>query len=389
MSIVSSRKATLQERFCIARRNSGYPPVMTLAASYPSVSAAPTDAFLQKRIIELQEHFPFLSTRMEGRRAPEPIQVLREKPWAPKDILAEATYQANADSAAELEDVIVQENEQEGVHVAEEDMDAHPLWHVRRVTSPSKATTYIALSVDHVITDGRGMVNLFDALLSPDISSLPYEKLETITRFEDTVPIKPSLAHTLPFIFLRMVLPLFPVFLQRYFTPYPFWPHTAVRAAPTSCPPLSSLVSLPAPLISALKTTGKGNGVATLHPVLKTAYSLAIYSIYRHTLPPPFIVNTSSPRSERNTSLGHAYCTANYISSQNVYIQFDSMEDFWSHAGKVAKELLDPRGIAMEGWAWACLRTSLMGSCTHLTPRTLCTARQVEGKTGLDELLAK
>ncbi|WVQ84985.1 hypothetical protein IAT38_007149 [Cryptococcus sp. DSM 104549] len=341
-SAISSRKATLHERYSIARRNSGFPPVITIAASYPSASSTPTDAFLQKRVIELQEHFPFLYTHMEAYRAPGPIQVLREKPWAPEDILGEATYAANEDSTVELEGVIVQE----GLHVEKEDFDTRPLWYVRRLTSPTKSTAYIALSIDHCITDGRGILNLFAALLSPDISSLPYEKLETITRFEGTIPTKPSLAYALPLILRFFILPLYPAFLQRYLAPYPSWPHTVIRAQPTTCPQFSSLVSIPAPLITALKATAKSHGVTTLHPVLKTAYSPAIYSIFRHTLPPPFILRTSSPRSERNLSLGHAYCTANYISSHRLELQFAPGDDFWYHAGKVAKEMLDPRGIA-------------------------------------------
>ncbi|WVQ84984.1 hypothetical protein IAT38_007148 [Cryptococcus sp. DSM 104549] len=342
MSQVSSRKATLHERFSLARRNAGFPPMITIAASYPSAAAAPTDAFLQKRVLELQEHFPLLNARMEGYRTTAPFQVLREKPWAPEDILSESTYVANEDSTVELERVIAREGE-DAIH---EDIDALPLWQVRRLTSPPKDTVYIALTADHCVTDGRGILVLFDALLSPDISSLPFEKLEAITRFEDTVPTKPSLAHALPIVFQHFILPYLPSFIQPYLAPYIAWPHTLIRGPPTSFPPLSSLVSLSAPLISALKTTAKSHGVSTLHPVLKTAYSLAIYSRFRYTLPPPFIVRASSPRSERDPALGHAYCTANYVSSHRLDIQFGPAEDFWSYADKVAKDLRNPGAIA-------------------------------------------
>ncbi|KAL1747972.1 hypothetical protein HDZ31DRAFT_60842 [Schizophyllum fasciatum] len=65
----------------------------------------------------------------------------------------------------------------------------------------------------------------------------------------------------------------------------------------------------------------------------------------------PFVVKGNTPRSERDPSLGHAYCTANYTSSTEVHLQLRAGDDFWAIARQVASDLGSPEGVQKGRWA--------------------------------------
>lgn len=281
-----------------------------------------------------------LYIRIEGHRTTNPVEVLREKPWSAEDILDEAEYQPEDDDSLELGKVL----QKNGQKKLPDDLNSRPLWQVTIDTSHRKSTTYITLVADHLIVDGRGLTILFDVLLAKDISRLPYEKLETIPRLEDTMNIKPSLSFLLPMVWQHLILPHLPFFIQRLFSTAASWPATHVRESLFNCSPGYSLLSIPADQIASLKQVAKAHNVLTLHAVLKSIYALAIWSKFRHTLS-PFRLTASTPRSERDYKLGHAYCMGNYVSSCKFDIQFAPGESFWAVAKKVFDYLVDPKSI--------------------------------------------
>lgn len=335
----SNFEVSLHERFNITRRNAGYPPILVITASYPS-DAAPTRAFLERRIAELQQHFPLLYIRIEGQRTTNPVEVLREEPWPAEDILDEGRYQPEDDDSLEIEKVLVKNGQKK----LSDDLNDRPLWQVTIDTSPKKSTTYITLVADHLIVDGKGITIFFHALLAKDISQLPYEKLETIPRLEDTINIKPSLSFLLPLVWQHLMLPRLPSFIQSLFSTVAPWPATHIRESPLNCSPGYSLLSVPANQMASLRKAAKAHYIPTLHAVIKSIYALAIWSKFRYTLS-PFRLTASSPRSERDYKLGHAYCMANYVSSYKFDIEFPSGENFWVVAKKISDYLVDPKSI--------------------------------------------
>lgn len=266
--------------------------------------------------------------------------MLREKPWPAEDILDEAEYQPEDDDSVEIGNIL----QKNGQKKSTDDLNSRPLWQVTIDTSLKKSTTYITLVADHLIVDGKGLSIFFDALLAKDVSQLPYEKLETIPRLEDTMNIKPSLSFLLPMVWQHLILPRLPFFIQRFFSTGATWPATHVRESPFNCSPGYSLLSIPADQMASLKQVARAHNILALHAVLKSIYALAIWSKFRHTLS-PFRLTASTPRSERDYKLGHAYCMGNYVSSYQFDIQFTPGESFWVVAKKVFDYLMDPESI--------------------------------------------
>ncbi|WVQ73341.1 hypothetical protein IAR50_002909 [Cryptococcus sp. DSM 104548] len=338
-----SRPITFHARYCLARRNTGSPPILVIAASYPSYSAAPDYTFLATRIAQLQEHFPHLYVRIAGIRTTAPREELRDAPWRPEQVLREGKYEDKVDRSEELERVLFKD----GKRMCEEDVEHRPLWQVSVWKNPNKERVYITLAADHVIVDGRGLSLLFDALLSEDISHLPFEKLDDIELLENTINIKPSLWYALPRIWAGHVITRLPKFIQLFLLPRPSWPGSNIKSNPLDAPPDCSMLSFPADKVSALKRAAALHHVYTLHPLLKSIFSLAIWSKHHSSLS-PFRLRAITPRSERNPALGHAYCMTNYVSSYDLDVRFGEAGTegkFYEVASKMAGELIDERRL--------------------------------------------
>ncbi|TYJ56455.1 hypothetical protein B9479_002858 [Cryptococcus floricola] len=339
--MTQSRPLSLHERFSLARRNAGHPPILTIAAAYPAAASAPTLDFLEKRIAEIQAHFPQLYARVQDARTTSPSQVLRDRPWDGSEVMRAGVYSAHEDKDKELAGMLLLD----GKRMLGEDVEKAPLWQITVYTSPSKPRVYVSLSVDHVLLDGRGMANLFQAILAKDIAGLPYEQLETTPAVEDTVNMKPTLAFFLPLIWHHLLLPRFPLFLQRYFTPAKAWPADLIAAAPLTSPAAFSMLSLSLDEVAQLKTIAKAHGVPTLNPVLNAIYALAIWSKYRYTLS-PFRLVAISARSERSDSLGHPHALGNYVSSHQLGIDIKPGSDFWAVAQTISDQLSSQKSIS-------------------------------------------
>ncbi|WRT68020.1 uncharacterized protein IL334_004995 [Kwoniella shivajii] len=338
---------TLHERYSVARRNSGFPAIIVAVIVYPTASALPSSSSLKERIVQLQEHFPLLCSRVEDHRKTKPYFTPNASPWSPEDILSTTVYTPSSTGSKEEEYETLM-NQEPRILVEKEDFWFGPAWQIRALSHPShpdSSRAYLTLAVDHIYLDGRGLLSLLNALVADDIINLPFEKISTPTRLDDTVDIKPSLSFMLPIVIKKLLLPKFPVFIQNYFEQPPAWPSKLIRVSPTNCEPGLSIHLLPSTDVNALKTISKKHGVRTLHGLFKAAWMVSIWSVYRHTLV-PFIARASTPRSERDPELGHAYCTGNYVSSHRVEISLSTKDDFWVIAKKIADELLDPKAIA-------------------------------------------
>ncbi|WWD18713.1 hypothetical protein CI109_103167 [Kwoniella shandongensis] len=344
MTDAQSRPLSLLERFALSRRLAGYPPNVCMIVTYPSGSALPTTAFLEKRIIELQEHFPTLSSRVDDARTTTPRITLRDQIWSPSEILQEDTYEPiEGDEKAQVTELLIAQKKK--MVKDEYDVGTHPLWTVTRFVHPTKAETstgYIAVIIDHIVSDGRGLLALTGALLANDISNLPFEKRENVPKLEDKVNIKPSISYFLPIVWEKLILPKLPAFIQSYFhTDINVWPGKVYRGSRKDAIPNTSIISLAPDFVSSLKIAIKAKGVKTLQPVLQTAFATAVWSVYRYTVS-PFTYVAATPRSERDASLGHPYCTGNYVSQNKTTLTLGPKEDFWNIAKQMADSLSKP-----------------------------------------------
>ncbi|ODN81922.1 hypothetical protein L202_02266 [Cryptococcus amylolentus CBS 6039] len=341
MSPSPGRPLALRERLSLARTNAGYPAIITMAVVYPSSSSAPSDVFLARRIAEIQTHFPQLYARVAAAHTTDPVQILRDRPWKSSEVLRKGVYLPQQTKDKEFAAVL----HLDGQRMMQEDFDNAPLWQITVYASTSQSRVYVALSVEHVMIDGRGMANLFQALLAEDISHLPQETLEATPRAEDTINMRPSLAFAVPLIWYHIVLPRLPSFLQTYFAPAKPWPAEQIDISPLASPSALSLFSLSSGDVSQLKALARLHKVPALNAVLLAMYGLAVWSKYGYTLR-PFRLVAISARSERDASLGHAYALSNYVSSHQIDVCIQSGDDFWTIARKVSYDTSNPRAIS-------------------------------------------
>ena len=331
---------SLHERYSITRANLGFSHYVSILVAYPSPSTLPHNAVLSKRIAELQEHFPLLSSSVLGRKTREPYFQQRESPWTPEDILHTATYDTTIGDAREH--VLKAENDR----VAATDIDTAPLWHIGLYTASTTGEdkpAYLVLSVNHVLSDGKGAFILLDALLCPDISELPYEQVDKIKRLDDTMNIKPGAMFILGVIWAELIVPRLPTFLQPYLASPPAWPAQTFSKPAFECPSEFAITDFPSDLIDALRKAGKAHSVPTLHPILKLSLATALWAVKKDTLD-PFQMDLQTPGSVRRPELGHGYLTANYVSSITIPFSPTPSTPFWDETAKSAKYMSSPAG---------------------------------------------
>lgn len=320
---------SLHERYAVARSNLGFPHPITVVVSYPSQKDLPSELHLNDRIADLQRHFPLLYAHILGRDTSEPYFQQGERPISSDCILQHVPFVPEDDTQAQ----ILRDELTRFQHLGKE-----TLWQVTRYTSTG--ISFLALSCDHALTDGKGLFSLLDALLRDDISDLPYESVSQIPRMEDTLNVRLDAFSILGLVFRELLVPTLPRSLQSYLIVPPSWPAENVVKSPNQCPPLYTLIQLPHQLIASLKTAGRLHRVTTLHPILKLSYGVAIWSVVGR----PQYMTLQSPASVRDHNIGHSHCTACYTSSFSVPFQPTSQTDFWAEAARVGAYMSSPVG---------------------------------------------
>ncbi|WWC62843.1 uncharacterized protein I303_105441 [Kwoniella dejecticola CBS 10117] len=346
------RYLSLYERYSVSRRNIGFPSVIFFIVSYPTSSSLPSDAFLEDRIRKLQERLPLLNAEIRDYNTSKPYFAVRDEIRDPRDILFQTKYEPESSRQSEMEDIFIKEPLR---LITKEDFYSGPSWqvrkHVHRSQNPAQAESsraYLTLSIDHAFSDGQGSLSILRYLLAGDdetCQSIPHEPLERVTRYEDTINIKPSMRYLLPIIFDKLLVPKLPSFLQYYLRSAPTWPSSMIKNKSAEALPRQLLLFLPTELIDSLKYTAKQNGVKTLHGVLKAALLTSIWAIYGPTLI-PFKVKGATPRSDRNSmELGHPICTGNYVSFPKIEITLEGKDNFWNVAKQCSDKLSAPETV--------------------------------------------
>lgn len=326
------------ERYHIASRNIGTPNPISFVLTYPNAKSLPTHQSLVQRSKALQDQFPLLRSVVRDADTIRPF--FQERGYWPDDLLIREAHYANDHS----EEILAQEHESMIEHLMAND-GQNPLWRITTYTNESDngGKAYFAISGDHCLVDGRGMVNLVKSLF--EVDNVPAETIEDVARGEETYNIKPGFWKLLPVILQSKIRPNLPVFLQdRLFSPLP-WPAKPIGRGLHS--PGISRLEIPSSMVDSLKSQGRLHGIKTLHPILLYSYALAVQRCTHKMDMPAKCLRVQSPRSMRDVGKGHGHCTALYLSADSVDLTYPDQTFSWPQVVKVQSHLSDPYQIAM------------------------------------------
>ncbi|KAL1409318.1 hypothetical protein Q8F55_003299 [Vanrija albida] len=332
------RRLTLFERYALATANTGNPMIINYVVQYPAAEIPAVQARLPDRIAYLQEQLPMLSARLVDTQTTKPGW--RAGPaWPTAAVLAAAGTPPPQHGESELAAIQRAELERFRAH----DFAAGPVWSVRVFTTPDSAHGYVSFITNHVVVDGTGALRLVTHLLSAAAPTIPAEPFASRAVYEKTHPIKPSVGFLLPVLWREIIVPNLPGFLQRKFSKGEPWP--GIFESPLGKKLDMALAGIPADVVAKLKTAAKARGVATLHPVVQTAFAAAVWAVFHSDTEPALRFVTNVPKSERNMDKGH--------SSIGVYVALlesggvmSGAQQFWAHARAEAKTLKAPRTLA-------------------------------------------
>jgi hypothetical protein len=299
--------------------------------TYPDNDALPSTEALRPRIDEVLERIPLSGAQVCDSLTSVPYFAPAEPSWTAADILCDETLEPSVERDTVLRKAITR------IETASVDK---PPWQVVRYTSPS-GSAYLAISAQHELLDGIGLLRLVGALTTDDISDIPTERFN-MTVGMSSPDYKPSITHLLPVIYREMLIPKLPSWLQSYLRPTPTWP-TSIDRHPSTAPWDFLVLSLPPDLLHALSRAGKGHEVNTLHPILHVAYLQVMRDVFGPTAPGTTFVG-SSPRNERDTAQGHSYLAGNYSSS--VDWALPEGLSFWEACLLYSEYLHSPAGIS-------------------------------------------
>ena len=268
---------------------------------YPH-DALPSIAHLSERIKDLLSRIPLLGAEVRDSRTRTPS--FSSKSWTSQDFVHEEQINGlNRDEVLRL-----------AIRRIEEEDEDKPLWHVIRYAARS-GKAFLAISAQHELMDGQGLMRLAQAITASDISYIPTEVFDTKVGMAGP-DYQPSIGFLLPIIYREKIIPLLSTWLSSYSRP-PTWP-TTIDKHPSTAPWGFSILFLPPQTIKDVSRKGKEVGVNTLHPILKVAYLQAMREIYGPASPDAVFIG-ESPRSERSDepTEGHSYLAGNYVSGSS------------------------------------------------------------------------
>ncbi|KAH8901644.1 hypothetical protein GQ53DRAFT_835346 [Thozetella sp. PMI_491] len=334
-------------RTLVTNRNVGSPSTINIMLTFPTAQDLDVE-HLSARLVEVQQHWPLLSATVADQRSGRPKLQYRYSTWDPKQVLAHETYVANVNDAKAERDVVYDMALR--MFQSKISFDQDPLWRVtifRASTDAEQSRLYFSLTMDHVITDGRGAVKLAQALVADDISHLPKEDIELYekTGLNSGLEERPSVLFILSAIFQLVLPPRLPAFTHKWIGYAPPWPQKIPRPTIDS-PWKSSILDIPADLMLKLKEVGKRHGVATLNPTLHTAWAVTIWAMFARRAGNQ-VIRDFSIKDLRDVNKGDPYCLAGHATAYlwSTGALTDKTE-FWALAKSYATVSVDPQACA-------------------------------------------
>lgn len=331
-------------------------------------SSLPTLDELHARVREAQQRLPLLNAIPEGARTRSPMLVVSE-PFDASDIVENCAGVGDATSVLKAELGRMQARKPH-----------EPLWRVG--VYPASKGGYLALSCNHVLMDGRGSFRLLSALTASrddptSIFALPAEDGKHAS-YDATVMTAAGLGLLLKSVWREVIIPILPIWLQRVFTGNDPWPGVVDSPLGHEWDILSAGVD--ADTAARLSKVGKEKGIKTLHPLIKAAYTAAVWAVFHTDEPLHLISNT--PRSDRDLAMGHSAITSVYTSLLNLDHEVRGTDDLWTLARTAATFLRSKQADSVARQTFSMLRhlpdpkpkNGVTGWMQYLSDRAHCPA---------------
>ncbi len=330
-----TRQLSLLERYAVARTQVGASPIVCVLGQL-DLSCAEAAALVGPRIDALLHTYPLLHAAVKNSLTTRPEWVVKAG-VSRADILS---IETSSSPVTHPEQALSAEKRR-----GEEDFDPSrtPLWRVAIYPGSRADECYVACTVHHAITDGRGLLHLFRALFAADVDALKGEAgaegESTESAFppkeEDTLDVRPSYLPLIKTAWRELIVKNFPAVLRKPLEQAPAWPaNIKLASPPVQCDIALRVLDLdgsdgeqsPASIdiVAGLKSLANQIGSKTIHSLLHTACSAALLVVF-HPEPESeqqqqqqhddVRLETLTPVSLRARRLGHPQTTGNYIGS--------------------------------------------------------------------------
>jgi hypothetical protein len=291
------------ESYCLALTNVGTASIITCLAV---LETAPPLTTVKSAVTQALEAYPLLKCHVLTPLEPRPRFTFN------KALGADAVVRVAASATSGHVDIILAEME----HGSSFDLYAGPMWRVTLYeSSTAGGHARLALTMNHVLSDGVGLRNLFGQLLACITSSVPILAAATgesalAPALEDTMDTRASWVSLLRLAYWEIL----PKLLPRALRPASCWPNPP-PSPPHTRPVRAALAQVSASQLAELKAAGKARGVRTLQPLLHVVSLCALDGAVRAAgaRATPVRIRTTTPMSLRTAAAGHPAATGNYF----------------------------------------------------------------------------
>lgn len=213
---------------------------------------------------------------------------------------------------------------------------------VRYVPQPNPGPAFVALTINHVISDGKSGLALFNALLTP--STANDGKAPALTEvippsMESTIDCRPGYLYMLNVIWKELLVPKLPTFLSDTLKQTPCWPARTASTGATR--QMFKRITLDPQQVNRLKAVGRTHQVNTLHPILEMAAVVALWQTFTASE-----IAYDTPISVRDTARGHPPISGNYVANLEYRISCspEGNEQFWNKTREFSAWLASDAG---------------------------------------------
>lgn len=394
--VESLRTLSLHERYCLARDNAGIPSLLCALATFQLDGAedlAGIRSNVEKRIQYLLNSVPLLSCFVEDPKATFPNFARRRDgiPHHAKDILVHDsiayTHEEEQNSTIEERHALIQVRLIEWQKEHLRSQNSNSLWRVHFIRSSAQSDLVtLALSIHHILADGRAMINIMTFLSSSIHQPLPPPEvlagnfaMENILppRNEDVMPYVRASTLMKVWLILKDILPgLLPDVVRKLFNLQAPWPAGALlQDAPS---PITAEISnhvimlrggdpniakpreriYSSSVLQPLRANGIAFGIPTIHPNIHTACLIglgAMLKLDERMKNKPNLLKTHTPITFRNP-LEHGTVSGNFVGAY-VHSQLVPREDekVWKMSHEYLKALSSPKTKIAAQRLWSLL----------------------------------
>ncbi|GMK57073.1 hypothetical protein CspeluHIS016_0309130 [Cutaneotrichosporon spelunceum] len=372
---ITKRPLSLFERYALACDETGHPMAIAHVVSY--TTPPPLDE-LHDRVRVAQARLPLLRSVITGAYSSKPAFAVRAQAFEPTEIVHVHSHEGTA-GEMEMDAMDVLRAELRLMRTRK--VDAHaPLWRI------GLYPRFVAVTCNHVVADGMGSLALLAAMTAgredPRSVYALAEEDGAHTSYDETVMLWAGLGMLARTLWRELIVPALPLAIQRWATSSEPWP--GVCASPLGSEWAILGASVDADTLTRLSAVGKQKGVRTLHPLIDTAYTAAVWAVFNADERFHFIANT--PRSDRKPELGHSAITGLYTTLFLRDHGLGASDDLWEIARDSAAFLLSPsagadarRTVSMLRFVPGTTKSGTTGMMQYLTDRASCPSPFFEG----------